>query len=837
MSEAQGGQARGVEFFVPPEPSIHLGALGRFLTKLPANVLDTYLAAYTVPGDVVLDPFAHSDALARAASRCGRRAVLSDLNPLTCFISRTTLLAVTGRELQAAFDQLSRVKQAQAPLASHLDGLYATDCPRCGASAVATAFIWDRRLDGPIAKRCLCHSCHFGEAEPADLVPVTEADVARLHETEPRGFHYWYLVDRFGHDAEGHGDLAVQLLDLYTRRNAYALATIVRHIEGSKLGENVRHLLKLALLDCLCSCSKLEPLTPTTFVSSDIDLRPPARYVERNVWRRFTSACAELRQTLEARGGETSPARLAVSVDRLYDNSAYSRLGNPPNTAVLRQAARHLQRDLPNEGAAMVLTSPPGPGHGTFLCLSYLWSGWLLGPGQAHGLEQIPCSRRPLDWAAYYRAVAAALRGLLPTLKTGAPVVLLFEAESRRQCDMLALAGLTAGLELRRVLCQGTGLHAAVPVGQDTAGHYVLEFAKPESDPSSVHLPASGAAGLEALVRQQIDVTLKNILALRAEPTPYLYVHVAALEHLAKSGLLLALLAAKDFDGLAVADMLADEVVAGLERGERRRTLTKFAGKSSVWSLAKQTHGAVGLTDRVERATYELLNNTRLVSTDTALRLVHGLFPGLTTPEAGFIEECLSSYGRRAREGEWTLAEGEREDQRQQAHTRAVVAVADLGRRFGYHLWIGREEQKRRLGGGTLGQVLSVEERYTSPAGQFGGIRAADVDVIWYDGRGTVWLFEVEWTAMISQAVVGRRLPISARRHLVVLDERVPLLQSKLRRGPWLQQYLDADGWEFIKLGHLLSFARADESTQQSLGSIVGLKPPVEGAQAHLPMM
>ena len=831
------GKHSGIAHFIYPERSQLPGALGRYLERLPDNVLEAYLGAYTSQGDVALDPFAHSDALARAAARSGRKAVLSDLNPLTSFIARTLLLAVTGRELQLAFNQIAESKQAQATLAAHLGGLYATDCPRCGASAVATAFIWDRKLDGPVAKRCVCQFCHLGEDEPAELVPVTEGDIARLHETEPRGFHYWYLVDRFGHDVEGHRDLAGQLLELYTRRNTYALATIVRHIEGSRVGENVQCLLKLALLDCLCSCSKLEPLTPSSIVSSDIDLRPPAKFVERNVWWRFAAACAEIRQMLEARGGDHWPPRLAASVDRLLDQSAYSRLGSPPNAVVLRQAARHLHRDLPAGSVGMVLTAPPGPSHGLFLCLSYLWSGWLLGGRQVQALEQIPCSRRPMDWQAYYRAMAASLRGLLPTLKTGAPVVFVFEAESLRQCDMLAMAGLAAGLELRRVLCQSTALPGHALAGHETAGRYVLEFAKPTADPEAVSMPASGPAGLEALLRQQIDVALREALGLRAEPTPYVYAHLAALEHLGRNGLLLALLAAKEFDGLVAAETLADEVVAVLERGERRRVFTKFDGKGVAWTLARLPAGAVGLSDRVELATYNLLCANRMVGTQSALRHVHALFTGLETPEAGLIEECLASYGRRTEEGEWALAEREKQVKRVEEHSLAIATLVSLGRKFEYKVWISREEQKRPFGNGTLGQLLTAPERYASPAALFGAVQAAEVDVIWYDGRGAVWLFEVEWTAMLNQAVIGRRLAIGARRFLVVVDERVPLIQSRLRRGPWLQRCLEADGWEFIKLRHLLAFAEAGEANQYGLGSIVGLRPPVEEAQGQLPLL
>ena len=183
------------------------------------------------------------------------------------------------------------------------------------------------------------------------------------------------------------------------------------------------------------------------------------------------------------------------------------------------------------------------------------------------------------------------------------------------------------------------------------------------------------------------------------------------------------------------------------------------------------------------------------------------------------------------------MAEREKPGKRLDEHSHAIAALVGIGRRLDYRIWISREEQKRPWGNGTLGRLLTTAERCASPAALFGGVQAADVDVIWYDGRGTVWLFEVEWSAMLSQAVVGRRLPIDARRHLVVVDERVPLIQSKLHRGPWLRQCLEADGWEFIKLRHLLAYAERGETDRFGLASIVGLQPPIEEAQGQLPLM
>ncbi len=823
-----------ITHYIAPEESAFPGSLARYLQPLPANVLEAYIEAYTAEGDVVLDPFARTDAVARAAARLGRKAILSDLNPLATFVAKTTLLPVTGLDLQSALSALAAVRQADTPLAAHLDALYGTTCPRCGREAVATEFIWERRFDGPVAKRCLCPSCHLGQNGEAELAPVTPADLGHLRQVQPRGFHYWFLVDRLARGGEGYREVAEQMLDLYTPRNAYALATLLRHLEGSSFGANVESVLKLALLDCLCACSKLEAIEPSPRRRSDpeIDLRPPARFRERNVWRHFLQACAAIKQQIELRAAESSPPRLAASLERMLRPSTYARLGSPANTVVLQQPARQLKRELPTGSVAMVVCEPPGPGHGTFLCLSYLWAGWLFGSERVQAIEQVPCSARPVDWSAYYRAMTVALRGLLPSLKDDARLLLLFEAEGLRQLDMLVLAGIAGGLRLERVLCQAAG-HSWSAEG---VVRYQVELRKPTVDQAADGVaPGMGRpTAFEAGLRQEIEQALRDVLALRAEPTPSLWLHVAVLERLGRSGLLLELLSANHFDAAVVAETLSREINEALERGKRRRSIVQLEGRAPAWLLAGPAEGAPALVDRVEWAVYNLLSTSRATTTQNALRVIYGLFPGPCTPEAGLVEECLASYGQLRGDGTWALADRERLSRRLNDHAETIAALVALGRRFGYKVWIGREEQKRPHGGGNLGQLLTTFERFASPATLFGGAQAAEVDVIWYDEAAAVWLFEVEWTAMLSLPVVVRRLATKARRHLVLADEREPLVAAKLQRAPWLAQWIKQDGWRFIMRGRLLALAGSAEVSPADVAAIAGLKPVGDKAQVQL---
>lgn len=828
-----------IPYFIPPEPAVVVGALGRYLKPMPANVLEAYLTAYTLPGDLALDPFAHTDALARAAARTGRKAVLSDLNPLTSFVARTTLLPVTGRDLHLAFLKLAEAKQAEETLAAHLDRLYATRCPRCGGEAVALEFIWESALDQPVGKRCRCEKCDAEGDGEAQVYAVSEEDLARLAETDRKGFHYWYVLGRLGLDDENRA-IGESLLGLYPARATYCLAMLVRHLEGLRLGPNLEHVLKLALLECLCGTSKLVSADSDEPLSAEIRLRPARRFREPNVWRYFADTVAAMRRQFEQRGADQYFPRLASVVERVIDDDAYGGLGSPPNAIVLRQAARHLARDLPARSVSLVITAPPGPEHGTFLCLSFLWQGWLFGSQRAGGFEQIPCSRRPVDWGAYFRALTAALHGLRPVLKEGAPVILLFRGETRRQCDAVIGAGIAAGLRFRRVLTRPSADPAAAEDGQDGWADYVVEFrhSAEGEDAEADEAPLLTDRALETAMRHQLGGALSDVMAARAEPTPLHFLYVAATSSLAESGALKRMLAARDYDGAAVSETVAREVSLALERGERKRAFQKVEGASNVWALLRPPAETQPLSDRVELAVYNLLSTKSASADEHVLRLTHSLFHGFATPDEGWAAECLASHGARRGDGTWTLARGNQLARRVKQHSLMVAVLVELGHRFGFSVWVGREEQKRTLADTTLGDMLTPRERCASPTSMLGNPLAAEVDVLWYEDHTPVFLFEVEWMATLGEALSrGRAQVKNLRRYIVLADERARLVQSKLRRWPWLRRMLLDDGWEFITYRRLIAFAERDDASRFSFGGIVGLPPASEQGHRQLGLL
>ena len=112
-------------------------------------------------------------------------------------------------------------------------------------------------------------------------------------------------------------------------------------------------------------------------------------------------------------------------------------------------------------------------------------------------------------------------------------------------------------------------------------------------------------------------------------------------------------------------------------------------------------------------------------------------------------------------------------------------------------VWIGRREQTRRVGSGTLGDLLDDGEGNAhlgiiSRAAE----ELAEVDCIWYVRGKVGFLFEVEWTAMLGEPLLRKhaRIPPDEGliRFLVIAPERAELVRYKLARSPLLRAALDA---------------------------------------------
>ncbi|MDP6507968.1 MAG: DNA methyltransferase [Chloroflexota bacterium] len=100
-----------------------------YWSKKPHEVVSACIAAYSRPGDLVLDPFCGSGGTLLMANIAGRVGIGIDRSPAAAFISRVSLALSDGDAIRRLFTALlDRV-------GPRIESLYATRCHRCGGPA------------------------------------------------------------------------------------------------------------------------------------------------------------------------------------------------------------------------------------------------------------------------------------------------------------------------------------------------------------------------------------------------------------------------------------------------------------------------------------------------------------------------------------------------------------------------------------------------------------------------------------------------------------------------------------------------------------------------------
>jgi len=297
--------------------------------------------------------------------------------------------------------------------------------------------------------------------------------------------------------------------------------------------------------------------------------------------------------------------------------------------------------------------------------------------------------------------------------------------------------------------------------------------------------------------------------------------------------------AERDADHDPVERLLALIAEALTRPGQRR--LTEI--EPGRWWLADRDdvdQAAVPLADRVEWAVFSLLSTAGPIAEGAFHERIASLFVGHDLPDEGLVRACLQSYRSMASTSDGLIT-GDDLLRRSQEHTELLALIARAGHRLGMRVWIGKREQTRRLGAGSLGDLLEPSEQRA----YLGGIsRAADelleVDGIWYIRGKVAFLFEVEWTAMLGAPLLRRHARIppddSLVRFMVVAPERTELVRYKLERSPLLRAALDHGNWHIIKSDNLRAFLARDPLTLTDLEPFLGLDPEVERTGEQLPL-
>ena len=677
----------------------------------------------------------------------------------------------------------------------------------------------------------------FASTVRPEPVPVAAAGGVR------QSPQYLELRERFP-VLDGRDDLVEELLDLYTSRNLYAL-----HAIGSKIDAEIRDTgtaaaMRLALAACLLPASRLNgyPGRVASLRISAGHVRQPASRHQRevNVWRAFEEAYGDVRAAIAALPRGRQEVRFAADYGELGGMAA-------ANVLWLRSRAAVVGQYLPAEGIDLVLAAPPASPTIDELSYEYLATSWILGREAAETLRLEPIFGGGGQAAgAEATAMRHGLASAIEALKPGGWCTLLIEGSDPERLLSTAVAAVASGLELvdvihRESLRAGDGvvLHLRKPSAEDRLRRAVA--------PSPLRLGVEGGHLTYPELAAAIDKAATDLLGNRGEPAGLLRVVAAVVAELGRTGLLRRIGATRAGDDEGPEDRIegGPQLLATLVREELWRddhpSLVRIGDDNRPqWWLRRPELAERPLADRVEWATWSVLSTAGRIDEAGFFDRIYRLFPGLQAPDEELVRACLTAYVAPGELG--SLATDDDPARRSEDHARVIGTLADYAHRLGLRAWIAAREHDRPLNGGTLADRLEEDERRVylplvirAPADALGA-----VDVIWYVRGKLAFLFEVEWTAMVGEAVLqrGREIPVGDQqaRFLVIPAERAELLRLKMQRSPWLRAEMERQNWHVLKWQHLDTLASRAGARMEWLEPVLGLDPLIERGGEQLTM-
>ncbi len=407
----------------------------------------------------------------------------------------------------------------------------------------------------------------------------------------------------------------------------------------------------------------------------------------------------------------------------------------------------------------------------------------------------------------YEKSIRLAYKEIYRVLKPEKCLTVTFHNTDVKLYNLMIRAAAAAGFDLEKSVYQppsSVSVKAQMAPYGSAIGDYYIRFRKPKSENSG------GASIADAGAYENIVVdAVEKLLSERGEPTASTHIlnsYSDICECVKEQGCPFAL-------DVSISDIinrhLGDEFV-----------LVKKDGEEMLW-LNPRTHNfidRVPLSDRVEKCIINELNRHEEVAYDDLLRAVYLTFPNALTPTAYSIKDVLRNYGEKTRGKKWRLQPGVR--QLGSSHDSYVRKLCELGAKYGFEAYgdvDGHRSDIRRL--------ASEDKRLK---------RIREIDVIWYERNTIKYVFEVENSTGITEAIV-RASNIGYRRKvkkiILVSASREELLARKTRE-PMLEKSLAEDPWLFVRYDAFDSFYDKERRRSKSPKDVEALhRPPGTGPE------
>lgn len=364
-------------------------------TKVPPEGIAKLIEYYTVPGQVVLDPFCGSGMTGVAAGNLGRRALLSDLSPAAAFIARHLNTPVEAGaylgSVRAVLEEGTELENSlyQTPCRScgtltpmlYMVWSYGVICPECNREFIAWDVARDERpsvRESKILSEFPCPHCGqevkkrglkrtrryavqvgykcCGRGLKEQTAEVCEHDRQVLGRIEAEGVpgDLWYPRDRFPQGINTRQPIAAgieRVHQAYTPRALHAMAWLWRRAKEWPDAEMSGKLL-FTLTSLYQRVTVFSEFRFWGGSGNTADYNVPFISNEQNVFRTF--------------------ARKASTISWYFQSTPRRK-----REVQVRTASACDLRHIPDNAVDYVFTDPPFGGNINYSEMNFLWESWL----------------------------------------------------------------------------------------------------------------------------------------------------------------------------------------------------------------------------------------------------------------------------------------------------------------------------------------------------------------------------------------------------------------------------------------------------------------------------
>lgn len=539
------------------------------------------------------------------------------------------------------------------------------------------------------------------------------------------------------------------------------------------------------------------------------------QYKEQNVWDKFESAVIGHQGLIKAKN-ESNELLGDVKLTDDWEKV----LAGEADIAVVTDDCVELMKRMPDECVNYIFTDPPYDASVQYGELSYLWNAWLKEDFRytekiaTHEIVRNERQKKPFE--VYHALLNHSFQGFYRVLRSERYLTLTFHNPTFKVRNATVRGGVEAGFDYEHLHHQPLGQVSAEAMLQpfgSAQGDFYLRFAKTGRPVRQMEEIT------EERFRRIVIETCRNVIAERAEPTPYTILINQIDPVLAKRGLFGTLQTGLDVKTVLEESVGSEFKLVDAKLGGAEGKLWWFADKTFVARLQQ-----VPLTERVEETVFRCLHEKGRVTFTEVWDIVAREFPNSLTSDSTSIREALELYGRKVGGGAWMLREEIRV--RLTAHSELIALLAQIGRARGYDIWIGQREQRDRAGGLAPNILLRELTSVTKPSTLRDVTNLTpvlNIDLLWLKGNQVTHAFEVEsTTTMTSGLQRGSNLPMSVPKTMVIPEERARDHERKMR-SPLFSEHFINDNWNLLFFDAFRQ-AFAKQKTKIALESLFGKK-------------